>query len=410
MPERIVLAEYKSDRIPGLSPEIARTFEATGAVKVSRDLDGVIRLAASSTVGLVRAGDVELVLTPKVGVARLLWLIGHAQNQSGWRDDDVDLEETDDLVAGLAVAFAHRAGRALAPGVLRGYQTVEETSPMLRGRLREADQLRTRLGRVYPLEVRYDDYTADIPENHLLLAATRRLLRLPGVPAATRIELHRLNRGLADVTQRPPGTRLPMPAVSRLNRRYQPALRLAQIVLANHGIDMPAAPNAPGGPTVAATGFLFDMNKVYEDWLTATVRIALEPYGGVVEGQRVIHLDESGRLAPRPDITWWRDGRCLAVLDAKYKSPKGHDFPADDLYQLIAYCTALDLPEGHLIYAGGVPTSYGIRGSGPRIRCHVLDLRRPVTTLLVKLSEIAESVAAFQAGNPRNTPSENKGR
>ncbi|MBL7496148.1 restriction endonuclease [Frankia sp. CNm7] len=394
----IVVREHKSVTVPGLPADVARTFAATGAVAVSRDLEGAVCLAASSTVGVVRAGDFELVIRPKVGVGRLLWLVGHARDQKGWRDDDVDLAETDDLVTGLAVAFTRRAGRALAAGVLRGYQPVAETSPVLRGRLREADQLRARLGRAYPLEVAYDDYSADIPENRILLGATRRLLRLPGIPAATRAALHRLNVGLAEVAPLPAGLRAPATPETRLNRRYQSALRLARLVLDHRGLDIPAA-DSPAGPTLAATGFLFDMNRVYEDWLTAVLRTALEHHGGAVEGQKVIRLDEAGKLAPRPDITWWHGDQCAAVLDAKYKAPnKG--FPSEDVYQLIAYCTALDLAEGHLIYAGGTPDVHVIRGQGPRIHVHVLDLARDPSDLLQQIDYLAGHVAACRTRTP----------
>ncbi|WP_045878504.1 transposase [Pseudofrankia sp. DC12] len=50
---------------------LLREFGVDVAVTVGRDLDGAVRLTASSTVGLVRVDDVELVVRPKVGVGRL---------------------------------------------------------------------------------------------------------------------------------------------------------------------------------------------------------------------------------------------------------------------------------------------------------------------------------------------------
>ena len=47
-------------------------------------------------------------------------------------------------------------------------------------------------------------------------------------------------------------------------------------------------------------------------------------------------------------------GRDVAVADTKYKLPE-HGLPVDDLYQLLAYCVALDLPSGLLVYAGAHP-------------------------------------------------------
>ncbi|MEX5637393.1 McrC family protein [Parafrankia sp. FMc2] len=404
-PGRVELAEYQSRAVAGLDLAAARTLAATGAVTAGRDLDGGVRLTASSRVGVVHAGDVELVVRPKVGVARLLWLLGYARDPAGWRDDeiDLDLDPSADLTAGLAVAFAHRTERALAGGVLRGYRAVEETSPVLRGRLREADQLRARLTAAVPLEIRHDDYTADIDDNRILATATRRLLRLPGVPAPARAALHRIRRRLADVTPLTAGIPPPATGVTRLNRRYQPALRLARLVLTHHGIDMPAA--AVTG-TVAASGFLFDMNAVFEAWLTAALRTALERHGGTVDGQRRVPLDQAGRLPARPDITWWDGPRCQAFIDAKYKAPaKG--LPVQDLYQMIAYCTALGLPDGDLVHAAtatATPTTHVLRHSGLRVHTHTVDLDQPPATLLARIDTLAATLTSRRHQQPPAAP------
>ena len=43
-------------------------------------------------------------------------------------------------------------------------------------------------------------------------------------------------------------------------------------------------------------------------------------YGGVVRSQFRSWLDEDGRIPVRPDLTWWSQGHCIAVVDAKYKA------------------------------------------------------------------------------------------
>ena len=53
----------------------------------------------------------------------------------------------------------------------------------------------------------------------------------------------------------------------------------------------------------------------------------------------------------QPDLVLRRAGRDVAVADAKYKLPE-HGLPVDDLYQLLAYCVALNLSSGLLVYAG----------------------------------------------------------
>ena len=83
----------------------------------------------------------------------------------------------------MAHALARQTERALSRGLLQGYRTVDESSSVLRGRLRETDQLRRHHGRPLPLEVRHDDFTVDVAENRILLAALTRMLAVPGVDA-----------------------------------------------------------------------------------------------------------------------------------------------------------------------------------------------------------------------------------
>ncbi|MCZ2817910.1 McrC family protein [Modestobacter sp. VKM Ac-2984] len=384
----LTLPEWSTKAVERVPPVTAAALEATGAVRVSVDLQGRTVLSSSSFVGAVRVGDVQLRITPKLGVRRLLWLIGHAQNPSGWRDEGaVDLAESPELETALAVSFLAAANRALAQGIMQGYRVREEARPVLRGRIREVDQLRRRLGSAALLEVRFDDYTIDIPENQILVAAAERLARLPGIPAATRAGLRRLLVMLADVTRLPRGHQFPATSVNRLTRRYQPTLRLARLALAGHSFDQPAG-------AVSASGFLFNLNTVYEDWLTAAVRTALAPRGGALRAQYAVHLDQAGRIPMRPDMVWERDERPAAVLDAKYKSLSTKGQPDTDLYQMLAYCTALALPTGHLVYAEGTATrsSHVVRASGVTINVWSLDLSSPVPDLLGSVDSIAQAL------------------
>jgi 5-methylcytosine-specific restriction enzyme subunit McrC len=386
---RLTLPEYATRAYQPLPVEQAAALAATGAVRVATDLAGRTMLSASSNVGTIRAGEVELRVTPKLGIRRLLWLIGHAQDQTGWRDDEVvQLAAADDLVAAVAVSFQAAANRALAAGVLQGYRITDEALPVLRGRLREADQLRGRLGLAVPLEVRYDDYTVDIPENQLLLAAALRLLRVPDLPRPTHTGLRRQVALLSDVSLLVPGQRLPATRDDRLTRRYQPALRLARLVLTGRSIEQPAGP-------VVASGFLFDLNKVFEDWLTAALRTALTPYGGLLRAQRPVHLDIDRQIDMKPDMVWERAGRPVAVIDAKYKALRPDQYPHADLYQMLAYCTALGLLAGHLVYAKGeaAPTHHVIRRSGIRVTVWAVDLSSPVPELLEQANAVASAVA-----------------
>ena len=350
------------------------------------DLHGRTLISSRSFVGVLRVGEVELRITPKLPIRRLLWLVGYASDPKGWRDEQqVDLEEVDELVAAMAVSFVAASTRALAHGLLRGYRVTEEASVSLRGRLREADQVRRRLSVALPLEVRYDDFTCDIPENQLLLSAALRLRHLSGLPPNTRGAVHRLISLMCEVTPLIPGQQLPTIRFDPLNRHYRSAVLLARLILSGKSLEQP-----PGA--TAAAGFLFDLNRVFEQWLTAALREALHPYGGYLRGQWPAHLDVGKSISLRPDMVWERWGRPVGVVDAKYKAvSRDAAGPNPDLYQMLAYCTVLGLHAGHLVYAAGeqTPGPCVVVNTETTISTWALRLDRPVPELLGEVTQLA---------------------
>ncbi|MDP9250260.1 MAG: McrC family protein [Chloroflexota bacterium] len=384
------MPEYTTRAYDPLTTPEALALARTGAVRVAADLAGRTTLTSASSVGVIRAGDIELRVTPKVGIRRLLWLLGYSSDPAGWHDEQmVDLIAVDDLVPAIAVSFIAATNRALAAGILQGYRVMEEALPLLRGRLREADQIRSRLGVAVPLEIRYDDYTANIPENQILLTAALRLLRVPDVPAPVRTALRRLISLLTDVTPLIPGHVIPGTPDDRRTHRYQPALRLARIILAGRSLEQPVGP-------VTASGFLFDLNAVFENWLTTALRVALRPFGGVLRAQWPGHLDIGRRIRLRPDLVWERGGFPVAVIDAKYKALRPAAYPHADLYQMLAYCTVLGLRLGRLVYAAGEeqPLRHAIRRTNTTIETWTLDLSKPIRALLADVEGLAVSIVA----------------
>jgi 5-methylcytosine-specific restriction enzyme subunit McrC len=375
---------------PSLPAPVAEALQRSGAVTITGDRRRTI-LRSKALVGVIRAGPVELRIIPKLPIRRLLWLLDYARNPSGWREDDaVGLSEVgpEDMVAAIAVSFLAAARRVLAGGLLQGYRTVEETAPVLRGRLREADQFRARPGLPLPVDVQYDDYTADIPENQLLLAATLVLLRATRLPAATATGLRHLRESLTDVTPQGALEQLPIAIRDdRLARRYQPALRLAQIVLTGHGLDQPAG-------DVAASGFLYNLDGIFENWLRVALEQALKPYGGKLDYQHRTHLDLAANVLMKPDLVWLRHGRPAAVLDAKYIrfTP---DRRNPQYFQMLAYCTVLGLPAGHLVYAASDREALRHEVRNAAIALHVwpLHLDAPTADILAEIRTLAAALA-----------------
>jgi 5-methylcytosine-specific restriction enzyme subunit McrC len=220
------------------------------------------------------------------------------------------------------------------------------------------------------------------------------LLKVPGIGARTRQVLLRLVRSMADVTPARRGKSKPAWQASRLNARYHLALRLAELVLRGGSVEQKSG-------QLMVNGFMLDMAKVFEDFLTVALGEALTAYEGHCRSQDRWHLDEAHEITMRPDLVWYRQtGAVGAVVDAKYKAEKPSGFPYADLYQMLAYCTALGLSRGHLVYAkGNEPAAmHVIRNAGVELVQHALDLDQPPHVLLSQVEQLAQdiSVPVFQ--------------
>lgn len=392
----IQIGELEDNHPPvALSDAEAAGLAKTGLVQVQLAGNGMWRLSPRGLVGSAEVGDVLLDVRPKdkVGISQLLFLLGYARNP-GFQPDDVAGVQTSDLWSALAESLARQSERALARGVLHGYVSVDDALRTVRGRIRIADQISRRPGMLLPLEVTYDDYTADIAENRILRAALRRVLGLTRVRGSVRQRLAHLERKLDDVGDLRAGRPLPLWQETRSNARYVPALRLAEIIL-RHSV----AETAVGGIRVAS--FVVNMATVFEDFVEVALGEAvtrLELPGGRMERQYRTRLDYpeeaagQGRIHMKIDVVYTASGTPPVVFDAKYKaSSAGGHYANADHYQMLAYCTALGAPRAWLVYAGaGEHRSRRIVNTGVAVEEYPLDLSQHPDEVLARVSRLAE--------------------
>lgn len=396
-PPPLILTEGGAPRRVSLTPVEYRSLRELAIVDVTPTLDaGMFELAAGRKIGAVAVGERQVIVRPKItDLNRLVFLLGYSLHRDIWRDDRVRLAEADELLPALAEAFSRLATRATEQGLLQGYRTVSDNLPVLRGRMLAGEQMTRRYGLPVPLAVEYDDFTVDIAENRLLLAATLRLLTVPQLATTTRRRLQRLRVAFADVTAPTRGAARPDWRPSRLNTRYHDALRLAEIVLAAQSFE-----HRIGDITV--TGFMFDMWRIFEDFVSTALGEALGRRGGRHATQLSIHLDDARHVRMKPDLVWLHSrGRHRAVIDAKYKAERPEGFPDADLYQMLAYCTVLGLRDGHLVYAKGNEQgrTHTVRRSGAVLHCHTLDLGLDPKHLLEEVDGLAARIARDAGGD-----------
>lgn len=386
----LILTEGDAAQTVPLTDAEYLALQQLALVNVTPTLDrGLYEVVAARKIGAVAMGDRQVVVRPKIAdLNRLVFMLGYAKDPGIWRDDLVDLTSHDELLPALAEAFSRLALAAVEQGLLQGYKTVQETLPVLRGRMLAGEQMTRLYGLPVPVAVEYDDFTVDIAENQILLMALRRLLVVPKISIQARRRLKRLRLILADVNAPPRGAGPPTWRRSRLNVRYQPALALAQIVLAADSFEHHIG-------DLRVTGYMFDMWRVFEDFVTVALAESLRSYGGRSVCQKPLSLDIRRRVTMKPDLMWENGGTVRAVVDAKYKAERPEGFPNADLYQMLAYCTVLGLDEGHLIYAkGNEPVDrHTVQGSGVVIHCHALDLSAPPARLLRQVDYLARLVS-----------------
>jgi 5-methylcytosine-specific restriction enzyme subunit McrC len=351
------------------------------------------RLIPDSRVGVLVGDGWELRIRPKLDVPKLLFLLGYSEDPKGWADVIAGFREVDELLDALAAGFAWHATRALAPGPLYGYVHVDEREIGLRGRIRFGDQLARLPGLPIPIEISYDDFTANVPENRILLTASELLLRLPRVPTRARERLLHIRSMLDGVETYPVRSSIVRPEATRLNERYAAALTLAMLVIK-------ARATALESGDVSSSTFLFDMNEVFESFLFAALSDAfLRRHSGRLERHHIAYLDTAGEgIQLKPDITWHSGGACRAVVDAKYKSlVDKKTMPNADAYQMLAYCIGLGLARGFLVYAkdsGEKPSNHTVKQHGYEIVVRSIDVEKEPRELLDEVGALSDEIAS----------------
>ena len=355
--------------------------------------DAAYHLTPSSTVGAVEIGDLSVLIRPKIGIPQLLSLACYAMGVFKSQDKRMfDFDEEQALPDTLALALAAAARRAFSRGLLHGYRTEEEALHTVRGRIRFADQIRQRFGIPLPIEVRYDEFTDDITENQLVKAAAIRLggMRLRSQQARRNLGwIAAMLENVSSVESFPKD--VPDVRFDRINEHYRGVVGLSRLILRHSAFESERG-------VVHATGFLMDMNTLFQEFLTVALRETLGLTERVFREKNIDTLDVDGKVKLRPDLTWWHGRDCQFVGDAKYKGIENESVPNADLYQLLAYVTALNLPGGLLVYAQGEAetAALSVRHSDKRLEVAALNLGGSLDAVLKRVDVLAERVKALR--------------
>ena len=401
---RLTLTEYATEPHVALDDGVAdwlRVAVPELDVRPSWNAPGHYDLTPGSHIGLVSISGLSIVIRPKVPVERVLFLISYALDPVRWQANATDYAGADDLTEGMAAIFGHTLKRALRRGLLHGYRSHEAALMTVRGQLRFEDQLRARFDAPIPIEVTFDDFTADTDLNRLLYAALSVLRRLPLRSTSLRSTLAACASAFADTVtaMRLHPSNLPTLTWNRLNSHFRPAAELAAAILRSVSTELDHG-------VTRGTALTINMNVVFETFLRTALRQALSLDASAWPDRTPswLALDLASRVKLEPDLTWWEVDQCRFVGDAKYKRINAAGVKHADLYQLLAYATALEVEGGMLIYAAGEAkdVDHEVRSSGKRLRVRALDIDGPPSAVLDRVAALGHEIR--ELATPRGRP------
>jgi 5-methylcytosine-specific restriction enzyme subunit McrC len=311
---------------------------------------GCYRLTPTGHVGTLVTPTCRLVIRPKIPVTNLFHLLEPDESLPITEDRAATQPGTEalDFLAGrLARLLAERS----AAGLHRAYTERVESGSFLQGRLDLPAHLRDPNGRKDRLHCRYEDFTSDVPCNQVPKATAELVLRCPLLGEGARAALGRSLGAFAEVRSVALSPEsFSGAAPDRLTEAYRPLLDVCRLLA--EGMTPRTAPGEAPCPA-----FLLDMEGVFERYVTRGVVRAFageSPYTVSVQPLFTANLAVACQpdVQMRPDLTVERVGRPPVVIDAKWKRRPGVPWGTEDLYQVLAYATALRASRAVLVYPG----------------------------------------------------------
>jgi 5-methylcytosine-specific restriction enzyme subunit McrC len=394
MTQVIELREYEDwvDHEGVLEDQDARFIrsELSGRITLRRDpFGGPYILNPNQYAGVViLPSGLRIQSHPKVPVGNLFYMIAVASDlPPPFREQMAQYDRLEMVLEFIAAYFADRVEDRIKQGLHRSYVEREENLSLVRGRIDFTRDTRLNAILRHRKYCRFAEFTWDIPENQILHQVLH-LLAGAQFSRATRVRLGQLEDALAELTP----AMFPAGAVDRFhyhrfNDDYRQLHQLCRLFLEGASLSEELG-------VVDFRTFLVDMNALFEKFI-AQVLTDAKPSGILVEPQVHTHLDWARKVLMRPDIVVRRSGSVRLVADTKYKLVEPEEFQHHDVYQILAYCSALRVARGLLIYplhALETEDAVHVKNLEVEIRRITVDLSGGILALRAVCSDLAEEV------------------
>ena len=351
---------------------------------------GEIILRADRHVGLIPVNDkVAVRVRPRANIANLSYMLAHSGVAplaiSGFSRGYLPRFENSETVSEVyATSLIEGCERILKRGLMKGYQE-EVNPPPFRGRLLATDTVRKHRSRGtrYRHEFSYSTLSTATIENQGLKAAISVLIKSLRENGDRRKLLPSAVNVGKEFSRVPHWRGRPSGLVSALGERigvlppqlgfYRDSLWTAYLLLQE------ALPDVGSDGSITLDSLIIDVSKVFEAYTRRCIFDEASEHGlQIFDGNlrpSSFFIDE-GAYTVHPDIVVVRDGRPIAVLDAKYKlSPK-----ESDRYELLSFMDTMKVDIGGFIcptVADSTSRYMGITAGGKAMSVLRFDLAAP---------------------------------
>jgi len=302
------------------------------------------QLTSQGWVGYIPLADnIHISLVPKVPVANLFRMLEYAYRLD-FRilEGLADSQSIAELYERLAMVLAKRVLDRSRKGLYRSYIPEDDTLPYVRGRIDVVSHLRN--PQRVALRCRFEEHTADLADNQILLWALTRILESGICTERSLPHIRQARRALLGFSSlRPFSAKMCVDRLyNRLNQDYEPLHALCRFFLEHTG------PTHLLGDR-RMLPILIDMDRLFELFVVEWLKQNAPPRYDV-RSQENVQFRMGHVLSINIDITVedLEIGRTVFVLDTKYK---GAEQPqAGDVEQVVAYAEAKSCTKAALVY------------------------------------------------------------
>jgi hypothetical protein len=288
---------------------------------------GRYQIRAGNFVGVVVAGDITVIIRPKINFQHFAYIAAHSFGVPSSGVQSVRLDDENAFQVLIARWFLESARRIIPNLLISDYMEVRERVPTKRGRVHYIPTYRMWLRAQFELDVTHEEFELDHPLNRILRKGLQMVSGMRQLSQSDRQLTLRLLGAMPAVGEMSPADLAA--GIDRRSHHYETPIQLARCLIAGRGRALEA-----GGRK--SQTFLVETPSLIESGLR---NILSDQIRECERRPRCAIVDPLGPA--RPDLVF-RSTTQTRVGDIKYKLFDGWGDMRADLYQSVFFAAAYE--------------------------------------------------------------------